>query len=92
MNAGKDKGKKGKVLFAFPESGKIMVEGLNIVKKHQRAKKQGQKGQIIGKERLVDASDAQIICPHCGKQTRVGYVITGAVKVRVCKKCKGELK
>jgi large subunit ribosomal protein L24 len=87
MLNGKDRGKTGKVMFAFPKEGKVVVEGLNTVAKHQRAKKQGQKGQIVHKERAVDVSNVMLICKSCGKPTRVGYKIEGDKKERICKKC-----
>jgi len=90
MLTGKDRGKTGKVLVVYPENGKVRVEGLNTVKKHQRPKKQGQKGQIVSIERAVNASDVELICPRCGKITRVGHKMTGDVKMRVCKQCKSE--
>lgn len=89
MLIGKDRGKSGKVLHVFPQEGRIVAEGLNKVKKHLRAKKQGQKGQIIEKERAVNISNVQLICTKCGKPTRVGHRIEGDKKVRVCKKCGG---
>jgi large subunit ribosomal protein L24 len=91
MLSGKDRGKKGKVLFAFPAAGKVVVEGLNLVARHQRARKQGQKGQVVHKERAVSASAAQLICSKCGRPTRVGSKTVGKNKARVCKKCGGEI-
>lgn len=88
MLAGKDRGKDGKV-FAVRE-GKVVVEGLNTIKRHQRPRKQGQKGQIITKERAVDISNVQIICPKCGKRTRVGHQFVSGKKIRICKKCQAE--
>jgi len=90
MLGGKDKGKKGKVLLVFTEQDKVVVEGLNLVKKHLRAKKQGQKGQVISKERAVSVSSVALICKSCGKPTRIGYRIDGAMKLRICKKCGSE--
>lgn len=91
MIAGKDRGKKGKVLSTFPTNKKVVVEGLNLIKKHLRPKKQGQKGQIISKERAIDISNVQIICPKCGKTTRVGHRIEGSLKFRICKKCGSDM-
>ena len=91
MLGGRDRGKKGKVLFAFPGESKVVIEGLNLIKKHQRAKKQGQKGQIVNKEQAVDISNVQIVCSKCGKPSRVGYSKNGSNKVRICKKCGGEI-
>lgn len=91
MLSGKDRGKTGKVLYSFPGSIKIVVEGLNKVKRHMRAKKQGQKGQIIEKERAVNVSATQIMCPKCGKPARLGYKFEGKSKVRFCKKCEAAI-
>jgi len=91
MLSGKDRGKKGKILFTFPEDNKVIVEGLNMIKKHQRAKKQGQKGQIISKERRVDASSVQLVCPKCGLTARIGHKIEGDLKIRICKKCGADI-
>ena len=88
MISGKDRGKTCKVLVAFPEDGKIIVECLNKVARHLRAKKQGQKGQIIQKERAVNVSNVMLICKSCGKPTRIGYKVEDKQKTRVCKKCK----
>ena len=90
MLSGKDRGKTGKVLFVFPEENQIVVEGLNKVARHQRAKKQGQKGQIVYKERAVNASIVMLVCKSCGKPTRVGHRVEGKNKIRVCKKCGSE--
>lgn len=91
MLSGKNRGKSGKVLSVFPKSDKVIVEGLNMIKKHQRAKKQGQVGQIIHKERAVHVSIIQLICPKCGASTRTGHLIQGNNKARICKKCKAEI-
>ena len=88
MLSGKDRGKSGKILNVFPEEGRVSVEGLNLIKRHMRARKQGQKGQIISKERAVSASSVALICKSCGLQTRIGYKAEGDRKVRICKKCK----
>lgn len=90
MLNGKDRGKTGKVLFAFPAEDKVVVEGLNKVARHLRPKKQGQKGQIVHKERAIDVSKVMLVCKSCGKPTRVGHKIVGDKKVRVCKKCGAE--
>ncbi len=96
MLTGKDRAKRGKVLSVLPKEKKVLVEGLNTVKKHQRARKEGQKGQILDKERPVDISNVQLVCDKCDKPTRVGHKITGTpaapIKLRVCKKCGAELK
>lgn len=91
MLSGKDRGKTGKVSIVLPRDSKIVVEGLNLVKRHVRARKQGQKGQIISKERAVPASSVALVCKSCGKPTRIGYKVEGENKVRICKKCKSEV-
>lgn len=89
--AGKDKGKKGKVLEAFPKIEKLLVEGVNLRKKHQKPKKQGEKGQIISMPGLLSSSNVKLVCPKCGKATRVGFKKTEKLKLRVCKKCNQEI-
>lgn len=89
--SGKDRGKKGKVLEAFPKEGKILVEGVNLRKKHQKPKKQGEKGQIITMPGAISRSNVKLICPKCRKPTRIGYKILEKNKVRICKKCKQEI-
>ncbi|MBX4190041.1 50S ribosomal protein L24 [Candidatus Parcubacteria bacterium] len=87
MLAGKDRGKTGKISATFPSDGKIIVEGLNLIKKHTRARQQGQKGQIISKERAINAAAVALICKSCNQQTRIGYRIDGDRKDRICRKC-----
>jgi len=88
---GKDKGRKGKVLKALPAKNKIIIEGLNIIKKHQRPRKQGEKGQILNIAAPIHVSNVKILCPRCGKPTRVGYRLDSLAgkkrKSRICKKC-----
>ena len=91
MLSGKDRAKKGKVLAVFPENNRATVEGLNLIKKAVRARQQGQKGQIIHKERAVSLSGIGMICGSCNKITLVGYRVEGDNKVRICKKCKAEI-
>ncbi len=91
MIAGKDAGKTGKVLKIFPERGKLTVEGLNLMKKHTRPRKEGEKGQRVEIPRLVDSSNVKLICPKCGQPSRVGYEIKGEEKFRKCKKCQAEI-
>jgi len=88
---GKDKNKTGKVLKVFPATNKILVENLNIFKKHVRPKKQGEKGQIISIPRPIDVSNAAILCSSCGKTTRIGYKIEKGNKMRICKKCSANI-
>ena len=89
--SGKDKGKQGKVMIADPKAGKVVVEGVNVATKHQKAQKQGQEGGIIKVETPIYACKVQLVCPKCGKATRVAHKVTGDKKVRVCKKCGAEI-
>ncbi len=88
---GKDRGKTGKVTQVMPDAQRVVVEGLNMVKRHQRARKQGQKGQMISKEQPIATSRVQVVCPKCGRATRIGHLVTGDKKTRVCKKCNAEI-
>jgi large subunit ribosomal protein L24 len=86
--SGKDKGKKGKVLIAEPSSGKVVVEKVNIVTKHEKPKGQGKPGGIVHQEAPIYASKVMLVCSKCGKATRLGFkLLPGGNKVRVCKKC-----
>ncbi|MEX2090801.1 MAG: 50S ribosomal protein L24 [Candidatus Paceibacterota bacterium] len=91
MLGGKDKGKTGKVANVWVEENRVVVEGLNMIKRAVRARKQGQKGQIISKERTVSVASVALVCKSCGKPTRVGYKIDGDDKIRICKKCKNQV-
>ncbi|PIZ00915.1 50S ribosomal protein L24 [bacterium (Candidatus Gribaldobacteria) CG_4_10_14_0_8_um_filter_33_9] len=88
---GKDKGKKGKVLSILPKSFKVLVEGVNVKKKHQRPRKQGEKGQVIEKIAPLPVSNLKLICLKCGKPVRIGYKIAEKKKFRICKKCGEEI-
>ena len=89
--SGKDRKKRGKVLDVMASEGRIVVEGINIRKKHVRPKKSGEKGQIVEKPAAFSLSNVKLICPKCGSPTRVGYKISGGEKRRACKKCQAEL-
>ncbi len=88
---GKDVKKTGKVLVAFPQDNKIIVEGVNVQEKNRKARSAQETSQKIKKEGPIDASNVLVICPVCGKATRVGYEIVDGKKVRICKKCKASL-
>ena len=88
----KDRGKKGKVLAVSPKEGKVIVEGINIVKKHVKPRKAGDPSGIIETEGAIYASKVQVVCPKCGKATRVAHTVDeNGNKTRVCKKCSAEL-
>ena len=89
--AGKDKGKSGKVLVAQPADNSVVVAGVNIIAKHKKPRSAQDKGGIIKKEGKIDASNVQIICPTCGKATRINNVMVDGKKIRQCKKCSANL-
>jgi len=84
---GKDRGRVGKVIKALPKEGRVVIEGLNLVKKHIKPRRGGEKGKIIEIPRPIYVSNVKLICPHCSKPTRVGYRFEGQEKKRFCKKC-----
>lgn len=86
--SGKSKGKKGKVMAISPKEGKVIVERVNMVKKHVKPRKMGEPGGIIKAEGAMYASKVQIVCPRCGKPTRVGHKLyEDGTKGRICRKC-----
>lgn len=91
MLAGKDSGKTGKVLHVYPADRKVVVDGLNMLKKHNKPRREGEKGQRIEMPRKVDISNVILICSKCAKATKVGYKTEGEEKMRVCKKCGAEI-
>jgi large subunit ribosomal protein L24 len=84
---GKDRGKSGKVLKVFLVGNKILIDGLNIYKKHVKPKKQGEKGQVVSVPRPIYVSNAMLVCSSCGNAVRVGYRLNNGKKERICKKC-----
>ncbi len=100
VRAGKDRGVKGRVISASPETGRVLVEGANRVKKHTKVSSSArgtQQGGIVTTEAPVDASNVQVICPSCGKPTRVGHRRSEPDEygkthsLRVCKRCDSDL-
>jgi large subunit ribosomal protein L24 len=85
--AGKDRGRKGKVIRALPKDDKVVVEGMFMRKKHVRARKAGEKGQVIDMPGAFSVSSVKIVCDKCGKAVRVGYKVEDGKKMRTCKKC-----
>ena len=88
---GKDRGKKGRVLKVLPEKNRVVVEGVNFIKRHTKANPQRNvKGGVMEREAPLHASNVQLVCPECGKPTRLGRKILGdGRKVRICRKCEG---
>ncbi|MBL7156259.1 MAG: 50S ribosomal protein L24 [Candidatus Pacebacteria bacterium] len=91
VTKGKYRGKTGKVLKAVPKQNKLIVEGINIVKKHIRPKKTGEKGSVVENPGPIDISNVKFICKKCKKATRVKYKIIENKKSRFCKKCEKEV-
>ena len=85
--AGKDKGKQGKILATSPKANTVVVEGVRIQKKHEKARKANETSKIVSEPGPIDASNVNLVCPECGKVTRVGHEKDGKNKLRVCKKC-----
>jgi large subunit ribosomal protein L24 len=87
--AGKEKGKKGKVRFAYPKDNRIIVEGVNFIKKHSRARGQVRQAGIIELEAPLPVSNVMLICSKCNKPARIGYrFLEDGRKVRICRVCK----
>ena len=86
--AGKHRGKRGKVLRVIPKDGKLIIEGVNVVKRHKRATRAGAEAGIVEKEAALDASNVMLLCGACNKPTRTGVrVLDNGSKARFCKKC-----
>jgi len=89
--AGAEKGKKGRVIEALPSESRVVVEKVNVVKRHQRPNQQQRQGGIIEREAKIDSSNVQIFCPKCDRSSRIGHkMLENGKKVRVCRRC-GEM-
>ena len=90
--SGKDKGKQGKVLSADPKGMKVTVAGVNVASKHRKPRNQQEEGGIIKMETPIYVSKVQLVCPKCGKATRVGHTVKeDGKRARICKKCGAEV-
>jgi large subunit ribosomal protein L24 len=89
--AGKDAGKRGRVLKVLPEKNRLIIEGVNLIKRHTKPNPgKNIKGGVVQREASLNASNVQLVCPECGAQARVGHqVLADGRKVRICRKCKG---
>ena len=85
--AGKNKDSEGKIISIDREKNRVVIEGVNMVTKHVKPKRQGEAGGRIEQEGTIDASNVMLVCPKCGKATRVAHQVVDGKKVRVCKKC-----
>ena len=88
---GRDRWKKGKIMKVMPKNGRVVIEGVNLRKKHVKPKKSGEKGSTVSVPSSLHISSIQLICPSCSKPTRVGFKGEGKNKVRTCKKCNNTL-
>ncbi len=84
---GKDAGKTAKVLVALPKANRVVVDGVNVQKKHKKARSAQEVSSIKEQAGPIDASNVMVVCPACGKATRVAYKVEGDKKARICKKC-----
>ena len=91
VTTGKDRGKRGRVMRIVAEKNRLVVEGVNVIKRHTKANPQRNiKGGVVEREAPVHASNVQLVCPECGRPTRIGSKVLGdGRKVRVCRKCEG---
>ena len=91
VTTGKDRGKRGRVLKVLPTTNRVVVEGVNMIKRHTKPNPQRQiKGGLVEREASLHASNVQVVCPECGKATRIGRKVLGdGRKVRICRKCEG---
>ena len=89
--AGKDKGKEGRILRAFPESQRVVVEGANFIKKAQRPTQKSPQGGILQREGTIHVSNVMLLCPSCGEATRVARKREDGIRIRVCKKCGNDI-
>ena len=89
---GKDRGRSGTVERIISDKGKVLVSGINVVKRHIGKKVTGQQGQILSLVKPVNLSNVSLICPNCKKPARVGFKLEGNMKIRVCRKCGKDVK
>ncbi len=87
VTGGKDKGKKGKVDKVYPKESLILVHGVNVYKRHMKKRDEKNPGGIIERFRPLPTGNIAVICPSCNKPTRVGFLVTGNDKERICRKC-----
>ncbi|MCL4359909.1 50S ribosomal protein L24 [Patescibacteria group bacterium] len=89
--AGKDKGRKGKIQKVFPRRNALLVEGINTYKRHMKRRDEQNPGGIVERNRPLSTGSVMVLCPSCGKPTRIGFLITRDEKIRICRKCERKL-
>jgi len=87
VTAGKDKGRKGKIGTVYPKTYTVLIPGINVSKRHMKKRDEKHPGGIVDIAKPLPTANIAILCPKCGKQTRVGFSGIGTEKVRICKKC-----
>ena len=87
VTAGRERGKRGKIEKVLPKEGRVMIPGINVYKKHMKARSQQQPGGIVDIVRPLPVTNVALVCPSCGKPTRVGYEVKKDEKYRICRKC-----
>ena len=88
---GKDRGKEGQVMRSLPREGKVIVDGVNVARKHQKPTRATMQGGIIDKDMPIPVANVALVCPACGRPTRIGYKVTDGGKTRMCRKCGTEI-
>ncbi|HOK17482.1 MAG TPA: 50S ribosomal protein L24 [Candidatus Paceibacterota bacterium] len=88
---GKDKGKTGKVIKTLPKEGRLLIDGLNLIKKIKRPKKTGEKGEIMSVPGPISRANVKVVCPNCKKPTRISHLFENGKKYRQCKICKAKI-
>ncbi|HUY69924.1 MAG TPA: 50S ribosomal protein L24 [Candidatus Tyrphobacter sp.] len=88
---GKDAGQTGKVLKVFPKEGKVRLDGLNVMKKARRPRREGEHGEMVSLAMPIRVENVRLVCPACHKPTRIGLRAAGQVKERYCKKCQATI-
>lgn len=91
VTIGKDKGRKGKIEKVFPTLSRVLVPGINAYKRHMKRRDDKHPGGIIEMFRPIAVGKIALVCPKCGKQTRVGYIVSAKEKYRICRKCEGKI-
>ncbi len=91
ITKGKDRGKEGAIEKVWVKEGKVTITGLNLYKRHIKPRGEGQKGQILTLARPLPVGNVALICPKCKEPTRIGFKINRNEKVRICRKCEGEI-
>jgi large subunit ribosomal protein L24 len=87
--AGKDKGKKGKVRFVYPQQNRVLIEGVNMIKTHSKARQQVKQAGLIEREAPINISNVILVCTRCNKPARIGFkILEDGRKVRICRSCK----